>query len=278
MMNNAYTLITGASAGIGKAMAMESAHRGANVLLIALDEPILYEAARQIEENYGVEVDCLGIDLAREDAPERTLAWCRDRGYQVNTLINNAGFGHSGLLENLPLSEYYKMLHLNNRAMVGMTHQFLPMLKQQPKAYLLNMSSMEATLPRPYKAVYAGTKTFVYGFTLALREELKSFGINVSVLCPGPALTQNAGNQMRLQAHGKKAKLLVLTPEEVAEAAIDGLMRNRQVIVPGIAPRLIVNIMYWFPTTRKMSILERLFRGDRDHRLPSNTPSQPASK
>ena len=270
-----YALITGASAGIGRAMAQECARRGFHLLLVALDEPALHDTATALKTQFPIEAHAFGVDLTLEDAPRQICDWCRCEGFPVSILINNAGFGHSGMLESIPLPEYYKMLSLNNRAMVGLTHLFLPLLKQQPKAYILNMSSMEATLPRPYKAVYAGTKNFVFGFTLALREELKSFKINVSVLCPGPTAT-NEGSLMRIREQGKKARLMVLMPEPVAKAAIRGMMENKQIIIPGVVPKMIVRLMNWFPTPWKMAILERLFHSDREHRWPS--ASQPARK
>lgn len=256
---NYYALITGSSSGIGRAMAEECAGRGRHLLLVALEEPALHETARSIREQYGVKVHCLGIDLTEETAPRQVLDWCRENEFRVNVLINNAGFGRGGLFEHTPLEEYFTMLKLNNQAAIGLTYLFIPELRRHAPSHILNTSSMEATLALPYKAAYTGTKHFLYGFSLAIREELREDGVNVSVLCPGPTVTNEDGLR-RIQAQGRKAKVLVSMPEDVAREAITGLFRRRQVIIPGKVPRLIVRLMHWFPTSVKMRILERVFR------------------
>ncbi|HMQ46095.1 MAG TPA: SDR family NAD(P)-dependent oxidoreductase [Saprospiraceae bacterium] len=257
-----YALITGSSHGIGRAMAEECARRGIPVLLVALDEPELHRFTKYLSSTYNVATDCLGINLLEGNSPDRVHAWCKEKGYEVGILINNAGFGRSGLFNNVALEEYYNMILLNNRAMIGLTYRFLPDLLQLPKAHILNMSSMEATLPLPYKAVYTGTKHFVYGISLALREELKTTGIKVSVLCPGPTVTNEDGLR-RIQSQGKKAKLLVSMPEDVAKEAVAKMLKGQRVIIPGFMPYLIVQIMNRMPLGWKMSILERMFRAYR---------------
>ncbi len=172
-MNATYTLITGASHGIGKSMAEYCAQKGWNVLLIALDEPILYETANQIQSKYGVQANSLGLNLIEENAVENILNWLDTNGYVVDKLINNAGFGRNGMFYKIDLQEYLSMIKLNNEVMVRLTYALLPGMLKLPQAYILNMSSIEANMPNPYKAVYTGTKNFVYAFTLALREEIR---------------------------------------------------------------------------------------------------------
>ena len=123
---------------------------------------------------------------------------------------------------------------------------------------------MEATLPLPYKSVYTGTKNFIYAFSLALREELAHSSIKVAVLCPGPVLT-NPDGLKRMNAHGKRAKMVMLMPADVARIAIEKLLKGTGVIVPGKINWTIVKIMKLFPTNFKMKILERVFRVYRDH-------------
>src|SRR5690606_18757741 len=138
------------------------------------------------------------------------------------------------------------------------------MLKVQSISFILNMSSMEATLPLPYKTVYTGTKNYIFAFSLALREELARSTVSVSVLCPGPVLTNPEGLK-RMNSHGKRAKLVMLMPEDVAKIGVDGLLRGKAVIIPGRLNWSIVKLMKLFPTQIKMKILERLFRVYRDH-------------
>jgi short-subunit dehydrogenase len=123
----------------------------------------------------------------------------------------------------------------------------------------MNTSSMEATLPLPYKAVYTGTKNFVYSFSLALNQEIRKFGVKMSILCPGPVLT-NEGGLKRIQAQGGKAKLLLLMPEEVARVGVKNMLKGMLIINPGKMNWWITKIQKLIPTRLKMRILEKIFR------------------
>ncbi|MEO1053274.1 MAG: SDR family NAD(P)-dependent oxidoreductase [Bacteroidota bacterium] len=256
-----YTLITGSSHGIGKCMANECASRGMNIILVALDEPLLTETANELKASFPVKVEYLGIDLTAPDAAKRVYDWCEEQGLKVNVLINNAGLGKGGYFESVDMKDYLTIMKLNNQAMVELTYHFFNDLKSHAPSYILSSSSMEATLPLPYKAVYTGTKNFIYAFSLAIREELRSAGENVSVsiLCPGPVLTNTEGLD-RIKAHGKRSQLLLMMPEDVAKIAVKQMLRKKRVIIPGKLPWLIVKTFKFLPTALKMRILERVFR------------------
>ncbi|MFI5135806.1 MAG: SDR family NAD(P)-dependent oxidoreductase, partial [Chitinophagales bacterium] len=208
--SSAFTLITGASHGIGKTIAVECARRGMNLLLVALPEPVLDDVAKNIRDTFKVEVLGFGIDLSSEDAPKKVFDFTREKNIRINILINNAGIGSSGIFSNTPLEKYYSMLRLNNAALIGLTYFFLDDLKLFPDAHIMNMSSMEATLPLPYKSTYTATKNFIYAFSLALNEELRPFKIKVTVVCPGGVITNEEGLK-RMESQGIKAKLLTKT-------------------------------------------------------------------
>jgi short-subunit dehydrogenase len=123
---------------------------------------------------------------------------------------------------------------------------------------------MEATLPLPYKAVYTASKSFVYAFTLALREELANQHIKVSVVCPGPVLT-NPEALKRMLAHGFRGRMVVQKPEQVAAIGIKNLLKGKRVTIPGRLNWLLVKVGKLIPTNLKMNLLERLFRVYRDH-------------
>lgn len=258
LFDKTFTLITGASMGIGRSLALECASRGMNVLLVALEENLLADLAEHIRQQYGVEADYKQADLTELHDVRAVYDWCVERGYRVNMLLSNAGIGSGGIYENNPLEKYRTLVLLNNMAAVQLTHHFLPMLKQQPQAWLMYTSSMEATIPIPFKAVYTASKHFLYGFSLSLREELRDFGVSVSVLCPGPVAT-NEGSIARIKTQGKIAQLVVLTPDVVALAAINGLMAGCRVIVPGVLPSLLEKILLCIPRNLKMRLLRRIF-------------------
>ena len=254
-----YTLITGACKGIGKALAYECASRGMNVLLVSNDAECLKGVCEDIRVRTAVESHCLSLDLMEEGAAEKVFQWVRDNGYAVNILVNNVGIGKGGTFWSMTLKDIQHMMMLNNKVMVEMTYHFLPELQRYPESYILSLSSLEARLPLPYKAIYTGTKNFVYAFSLAIAQELKFSSVKVSVVCPGPVLT-NPDGLARINAHGKRSKLLMMYPEQVARIAVEGMLKGKQVIVPGFLNTVFFRIGSLLPLKVKMSILEKLFR------------------
>lgn len=254
-----YTLITGACKGIGKAIAYECAQRGMHVLLVSNDGECLQHVCADIRNTKGVESHCLAIDLTEDGAPQRVYNWVKAHHFQINMLINNVGIGKGGTFSTMPMDDMQYMMKLNNKVLVEMTYLFLPELQQHPSSYVLNLSSLEATLPLPYKTVYTATKNFVYAFSLALSQEVKFTATRVSVLCPGPVLT-NADGLSRMNAHGARSKILMMYPEQVARIAINGLLKGKLVIVPGFLNALFFNLGSVIPVRLKMNLLERLFR------------------
>jgi uncharacterized protein len=254
-----YTLITGACKGIGKSIAYECASRGMNVLLVSNDADCLQSVTNDIARTKNVASHCFVADLTIEGAAERVFGWIRDNDFAVNMLINNVGVGHGGTFGTMEISVMHTMMKLNNRALIEMTYLLLGELEKNAPSYILNVSSLEATLPLPYKAVYTATKNFVYAFSLALAQEIKFKDVRVSVLCPGPVLT-NADGLKRLHAHGTRSKLLMMYPDEVAKIAIKGMLRGKQVIVPGFLNALFFRLGSIIPVRLKMNLLERLFR------------------
>jgi short-subunit dehydrogenase len=260
-----FTLITGASQGIGKSIAKECASRGMNLFLVALQNQYLSDVEEEIKNNYNISLISFGIDLAHDDSPRKVYEFAIENGIHVNILINNVGFGTSGLFEKSDPDINIRMLKLNNQAFIGITYYFLKDLKKHTPSFILNMSSLEANLPLPYKAVYTGTKNFIYAFTLAFREELRNTGVSVSVLCPGPVVTNEDGMK-RIQSQGPKAKLLVKMPDYIASLAIQKMFEKKTVIIPGLVPKIITLIGFIIPRPLKMKILEKVFRVYREHK------------
>ena len=229
-----------------------------NVLLVSNDSGCLDAVCKSIEAK-NVSCACLSIDLTHDDAPAQVREWLSRNGYSVNMLINNVGIGKGGAFGKMDMHDMQYMMKLNNKVLVELTYQLLPGLQQHTNSFILNVSSLEATLPLPYKAVYTATKNFVYAFSLAIAEELRSSRVQVSVVCPGPVLT-NADGLSRMAAHGKRSKLLMMYPEQVARIALNGLLSHKRVIVPGMMNAIFFKLGSLLPVNFKMQLLEKLFR------------------
>lgn len=253
-----FALVTGGCKGIGNAIAKECAMRGINVLLVSNDNECLL-SARDTIRSMNVQCHCLALDLTQDDAPEKVTNWIAENAFRVNILINNVGIGKGGMFHAMNMNDMQYMMKLNNKVLVELTYRLLPELQRHPESFILNLSSLEATLPLPYKAVYTATKNFVYAFSLAIAEELKFSNVNVSVVCPGPVVTNEDGLK-RLKAHGGRSKILMMYPKRVAHIALDGLLRRKRVIVPGFLNAVFFKLGSLLPVNVKMRLLERLFR------------------
>lgn len=262
-----WVLITGGTHGIGLALALECLRQNLGVATVALPDHHQQTAARSLRAIAPGSFRMLSLDLTEGGAIEAVADWLETEHIVVSYLINNAGFGRGGLFEHIGCSEYRTMLVINNQVMVELTYRLLPQIKACGGG-VLNLSSMEATLPLPYKSVYTGTKAFVYNFSLALREEFRHHGVSVTVLCPGPVITNEDGLR-RLAAQGARAKLLVTTPDAIAPKAIRGMLAGKSVIRPGWLARLLVTIGYLTPRRLRMRILERLFSRYREPTAPN---------
>jgi hypothetical protein len=253
-----YTLITGGSSGIGKAIAWECASRGMNVLLVALPGRDLHQTAGQLRNEYPVKVETLEIDLTSLSAPQDVYNWCMENNYQVNVLVNNAGVAGTAKFEESPVSYSDERIQLNIRAVVLLTRLFIPSMKKLPKAYILNVSSLSAFYSIPYKSIYSASKAFVLMFSRAIKEELRETSIKISVLCPNGVRT-NSGTHARIESHGLKGKLTRVPVEKVAKSAIKGLLNGKMVIIPGRINRGILIFGYFVPVNIKQRILAREF-------------------
>lgn len=268
-----WVLITGGSHGIGRALTLECVNRGMAVAVVALPNADLKHIEEELAGIRGCVFAVLGLNLVEQGAVSRIVTWLEGGGIRPKYLINNAGFGRGGLFENTSWTEYRTMMQLNNQVMVDLTYALLPVLKQT-RGGVMNMSSVEATLPLPYKTVYTGTKAFVYNYSLALREEFRYYDIGVSVLCPGPTITNEDGLK-RVKAMGTLAKIAVTMPEDLAEESITGMLKGKAVIRPGFLVKFMAFLGKLFPRTIKLRLLEKLFSKYREDEatVPAQTVS-----
>lgn len=251
--NKKFTLITGSSCGIGKAIAIECASRSQNLLLVALPGKELTETENYIRKNFDVECHSYGIDLTQHCSATEVFTWATENSFRVNILINNAGIGSMGGFDELPIDFYYDQLNLNVVNTCILTRVFLHELHKNSPSYILNLGSLGGFFSIPTKVVYSATKSFVHSFSKSLRLELKSSDISVSLLSPGGTDTNHKtiASNKDLKSFGKWS---ILQPEQVAREGVDGMLKKKAVIIPGIFNRI-----YYFLSRFTPSFLEDYF-------------------
>ncbi|MCX6216746.1 SDR family oxidoreductase [Spirosoma sp.] len=229
----AYALITGASKGIGLAIAQELARRKFDLLLVARSESLLMQIAGQLANEHGIKTDYLGVDLAETGAARKLFDWCSQKQYSVQMLVNNAGYGLSGPFEKHALAEHINMMNVNMTALIELSYLFLPQLRQQSKAYILNIGSSAAYQAVPKLSLYSASKSFVLQFSRGLHQELKRTSVSVTCVCPGSTDT-NFVDRAQIGDKGRKAAEKVnMTPEEVARQAVEATLSGKTEVVTG---------------------------------------------
>lgn len=233
-----YALITGASKGIGKAIALELAAKKYNVLLVARSEDALKNLCSEIENEFNVKADFLAIDLSESNSPEEVLNWVKSKNIDLSVLVNNAGYGLSGYFEKYPLEETLNMMQLNMQALVKFTSCFLPELKKTKQSYILNVASTAAYQSVPGLSTYAATKSFVLSFSRGLHQEFK--GTNVSITCLSPGATDtDFVKRANLGEKGLKAAEKVnMTPKDVARIGLSAMFNKKPEVVAGAVNKL----------------------------------------
>jgi short-subunit dehydrogenase len=233
-----YALITGASKGIGKAMAEILAAKKVNLLLVARSGDLLKKIAGDLARQYGVTTDYLVSDLAEPTAAARIFAWTQEKGYIVDTLINNAGYGLSGSFERYTAEEHNSMMQVNMNVPVELCALYIPQLKQQSKAYILNIASSAAYQSVPGLTAYAASKAFVLSFSRGLNYELRKTSVSVTVISPG-ATDTDFPNRAKVGTKALKAgEKLNMTPEAVAKIAIGAMYAGKTEAITGFVNKL----------------------------------------
>jgi len=238
------TVITGASAGIGVALARVFARDGHELALIARREDRLHALAGEIAATGARRPIVIAADLFKTGAAQLICGALAAQGAEPQFIVNNAGFGLVGPASGLDRDEQLQMIDLNVRLLTELSLACIDSLIRH-RGGLLNVGSMAGFLPGPGMAVYYATKAYVLSFTEALHSELEPRGIKVAVLCPGPVPTE-FGARAGLK-RGMAPNILTQSADDVAEAGYRGLMDGRRTIVPGFINRLITVLIHIIP-------------------------------
>ncbi|RFM31680.1 SDR family NAD(P)-dependent oxidoreductase [Chitinophaga silvisoli] len=227
-----YALITGASKGIGRSLAIVLAEKKYNLILVARSTSELQVVSSELITKYGVQVEYIALDLSTPTAAGELFEWVREKRYNISILINNAGYAVWGDFDATSLDDQNKMLQVNMQTPVALCHHFLPLLKQQPAAYIMNVASTAAYQAVPTLSTYAASKAFMLLFTRGLRADMKGTNVSVTCLCPGPVNT-NFIDRAGMQAIKATAEKYGMMPDEVARIAVNGMFAKKAELVPG---------------------------------------------
>jgi hypothetical protein len=230
-------LVTGASYGIGRELAVCCARGGFDLVLVARSGEKLRSLAAEIAGLYPVKARALEADLGDPGAPGRIERELSSEGAEITALVNNAGFGANGPFASLALEVQREMLQVNVVALTHLTRLVLPGMVARRRGRILNVASTAAFQPGPLMAVYYASKAYVLSFSEALSEELRGSGVTVTALCPGPTAS---GFQARAQMeHVRLVSRPAMDARRVAETGYAGMMAGKAVVVPGLPNRLL---------------------------------------
>jgi short-subunit dehydrogenase len=236
-------VITGASAGIGAALAHEFAANGHELVLIARREQALGAVADAIAAKGVARPTVLRMDVTRVDAAGDIGEALARRGLEPEIVVNNAGFGLLGAAARLDRTQQLAMIDLNVRALTELSLAYIDSLERR-RGGILNVASVAGFLPSPGMAVYHATKAYVLSFSEALHHELEPRGVRVSVLCPGPVPTEF---QARAGITRETSPLLTRSAERVAREGYRGLKENRRLVVPGSPNKVVAALSRMVP-------------------------------
>jgi short-subunit dehydrogenase len=250
-----YTVITGASKGLGLSLAKKCAKNGRNLILISLPGENIKDVALNINKLYNVDVQTYETDLRDEQNIREVAIWIKS-SFIVSMLINNAGVGGTQYFMRAEKEYLNTIIQLNMKALVLLTHELLPMLKLQKRAYILNIASMAAFGPMPYKTVYPASKAFVSSFSKGLDAELKGTGVSVTVAYPGGMIT-TPEIEKRVESYGRFIKSTFLEPYLVAEIILDAALKGKKVIIPGVINKVSRLLMRLMPEDIRLNMFRK---------------------
>ena len=250
-------LVTGATSGIGRELATLFAKDGYNLVLVARSEDNLLELGQHFEGQFGIKVTLITKDLAGDEAGQQVYDEVKQQDIQVDVLVNNAGMGEYGLFATeTDLQKEIDIIHINVIALVKLTKLYLKDMVQRNDGKILMLGSVVSVIPNPLMAVYGATKSFIYSFSEALRNEIKETNVTLTVLMPGATDTDffNKAGAMNTKAQEKARE----TPAaDVARTGYDALMSGKDKVIHGAANKASVAMAHLLPDSASASAARR---------------------
>ena len=248
-----YIIITGASRGLGEEYAKQLAAKGENLIMTARRREKLFDLAEKLRARYRVDIEIIVADLSNNGVDEIANK-IMEKKHAIKGLINNAGFGYRDSFDHTPQDLTTSMIDVNLKSLTKLTHTILPYLKQQPRAYIINVASVAGFQCGPYAAVYYATKAYVISLSEALYTELKPQGIQVTCCCPGPTETE-----FSKRAHMDKLALFryfSMQPSTVVRQSLKKI--NKPIVITGIRNKVLVILSQLTPRCIKRIITKKM--------------------
>lgn len=256
----AYTLITGASSGLGYEFARLARSENRNLILVSQDFQRLTDAKeRLLSEHPGTaEIECLTLDLSDISNLSEISDHLKKKQVFVETLVNNAGFGDYGLFQKSDLEKQLKMINLNVTMLTALTHLVLPDMIQKKHGKILNIASTAAFLPGPLMSVYYSTKHYVLTFSESIHEDLRGSGVSVTAFCPGPTATNFAKNAQASKIGIFSRKLP--TAERVAAVGWEAMKSGKAISLADFSSSILVFMTRLFPRSLQRRVVKKAQR------------------
>lgn len=253
-----WALVTGASAGIGLELAKQLAAAGAHLVLAARRTDRLEKLAAELSSEHNTNALAFGADLARPEAPREIYEYTRKKGIEVDLLVNNAGFGTFGRLDEAPEERLLEMVQVNCAAVVALTRLYVPEMVKRGRGDVLIVASTAAFQAVPFISTYAATKAFDLLFAEGIAEELRPTGVRVCALCPGSTTTE-----FQSVAHQPdRAFRAAETAEKVARVGLEGLARGKRCVISGTRNRMMVRAERLTPRSFVTRMAAKVMRPD----------------
>jgi uncharacterized protein len=252
-------LVTGASSGIGADLARELAARGHGVVLVARRADRLEALASELRSTKGVRAEALACDLTDPDAIAALPGRIEELGLTIDILVNNAGYGSAGQFVDLDKQAETDMVRLNCEAVVALSGIYAPAMAERGSGAILILASSAGMQPIPAQATYAASKAFALHFGEALHTELSDLGVAVTTVCPGPIATEFAERAGLTEAFEGVPSFARVSPQDCARLSIEGLAKNRRVVVPGLPIRAVTTAGRLTPRAILLPLMKRFY-------------------
>lgn len=251
-------VVTGASEGIGREIAVGLAQRGLNLVLVARRRPALEQLATELSGHYGIETVVINADLGHDNDIDNVLA--ATDSLEVGLLVASAGFGTSGSFIELPLERELNMLDVNCRAVITISHHFGRRFSTQGHGGIILLSSLVAFQGVPLSSTYAATKAFIQSFAEGLQLEVAPLGVDVLAVAPGPV-------ESGFAAHANMQMSMALKPQEVAQETLNALGKTGTVR-PGRLSKLLEFSLAFLPRWGRTRVMQQVMKGMTEHQQP----------